>query len=182
MHLRTKPAAIATAVCPASTARSKDLVARGVLQGLTRARRRQPRSLEPLFRTAQLRCDSIFFRSASSLARSSPVGSLGAKSAVSNTWRISISAPGLNGARLTHSIASSLDLTCHSQKPAISSLASVKGPSITVGFPAVNRTRAPFELGWPLAREHHAGLHQLFVELPHLGQHLAIRQCTRFRV
>jgi len=124
----------------------------------------------------------MVFRSASSLARRSPVGSLGAKSAASNTWRISISSPGLNGARLIHSIASSLDLTCQSQKPATSSLDSVKGPSITVGFPAVNRTRAPFELGWPLAREHHAGLHQLFVELPHLGQHLAIRQCTRFRV
>jgi YD repeat-containing protein len=49
---------------------------------------------------------------------------------------------------LTHSIASSIDLTCHSQKPAISSLVSVKGPSITVRFPPENRTRLPFELAW----------------------------------
>src|SRR5216684_2705518 len=72
------------------------------------------------------------------------------KSSASNTWRISISASpswGL-GQRLTHSIASSIDLTCHSQKPAISSLVSVRGPSITVRFPPENRTRLLFELGW----------------------------------
>src|SRR5262249_28311218 len=50
--------------------------------------------------------------------------------------------------RLTHSIASSFDRTCHSQKPASSSLVSEKGPSTTVGFALPeNRTRAPFELG-----------------------------------
>src|SRR5687768_18203266 len=49
--------------------------------------------------------------------------------------RISISAsvPGIGlGQRLTHSMASSFDFTCHSQKPAISSSVSVKGPSMTV--------------------------------------------------
>src|SRR5712692_442016 len=68
------------------------------------------------------------------------------KSSASNTWRISISAPPPNGLRLSHSTASSIDLTCHSQKPAISSLVSVKGPSITVGFSPENRTRLPLEL------------------------------------
>ena len=52
------------------------------------------------------------------------------------------------GQRLTHSIASSFDFTCQSQKPAISSFVSAKGPSITVRFPPENLTRAPFELGW----------------------------------
>src|SRR3954464_3351068 len=52
------------------------------------------------------------------------------------------------GQRLTHSIASSFDFTCQSQKPAISSLVSAKGPSITVRLSPENRTRAPFELGW----------------------------------
>ena len=50
--------------------------------------------------------------------------------------------------RLTHSIASSFDFTSHIQKPAISSFVSANGPSITVGFPPENLTRAPFELGW----------------------------------
>ena len=45
-------------------------------------------------------------------------------------------------------MASSIDLTCHSQKPAISSLASVNGPSITVRLAPENLTRAPFELDW----------------------------------
>src|SRR5439155_7874739 len=65
----------------------------------------------------------------------------------SNTWRISTSVWS-NGARLSHSIASSFDFTCHSQKPAISSFASVKGPSVTMRFAPENLTRAPFELGW----------------------------------
>src|SRR5437868_6321539 len=52
------------------------------------------------------------------------------------------------GQRFTHSIASSLDFTFQSQKPAISSFDSVKGPSITVRFVPENLTRAPFELGW----------------------------------
>src|SRR5882762_7412083 len=88
-------------------------------------------------------------RSCSSCFLSSGVSSE-PKSSASNTWRISISASpswGL-GQRLTHSIASSIDLTCHSQKPAISSLVSVKGPSITVRFPPEKRTRLPFELAW----------------------------------
>src|SRR5439155_6817842 len=68
----------------------------------------------------------------SSCFRISPLGSLGAKSSVSNTWRSSISVPPSNGARLSHSIASSFDFTCQSQKPAISSFVSLNGPSVTV--------------------------------------------------
>src|SRR5262249_24338588 len=50
--------------------------------------------------------------------------------------------------RLTHSIASSSDLTCQSQKPAINSFVSAKGPSMTVRLLPENRTRLPRELGW----------------------------------
>src|SRR4029453_7984035 len=70
------------------------------------------------------------------------------KSSASNTWRISISdSPVGNGLgqRLTHSIASSFDFTCHIQNPAMSSFVSGKGPSITVPFAPLNLTRAPFE-------------------------------------
>src|SRR6266852_4405222 len=76
--------------------------------------------------------------------------SAGPKSHASNTWRISISnsLPWGLGQRLTHSIATSIDFTCHSQKPAISSFVSANGPSITACFPPENRTRLPFELGW----------------------------------
>src|SRR2546426_397083 len=76
-------------------------------------------------------------RRRSSCSRSSGVNSA-PKSSASNTWRISTSVfP--KGARLSHSIASSLDFTCHSQKPAISSFVSVKGPSITVFLPPARR-------------------------------------------
>src|SRR6267143_466971 len=75
-----------------------------------------------------------------------PLGSLGAKSRVSNTCRISTSVSS-KGARLSHSIASSLDFTCQSQTPATSSFVSAKGPSTTVCLPLPNLTRAPFELG-----------------------------------
>src|SRR5581483_6784900 len=51
------------------------------------------------------------------------------------------------GQRFTHSIASSFDFTCQIQKPAISSLVSANGPSITVRLFPENLTRAPFELG-----------------------------------
>ena len=60
---------------------------------------------------------------------------------------ISTSVPS-NGARLSHSTASSIDLTCQSQNPATSSFASVKGPSMTVRFAPENRTRFAFEVGW----------------------------------
>src|SRR5207244_550886 len=57
--------------------------------------------------------------------------------------------PGIGlGQRLTHSIASSFDFTWISQKPAISSFVSVKGPSVTVRSSPENLTRAPLELGW----------------------------------
>src|SRR5205823_9282663 len=91
---------------------------------------------------------AICARRRSSCSLSSGVNSA-PKSSASNTWRISISESsriGL-GQRLTHSIASCFDFTCQIQKPAISSLVSVKGPSITVRFAPENLTRAPFELG-----------------------------------
>src|SRR5262249_9020443 len=65
----------------------------------------------------------------------------------SYTWRISTSVPPPNGARLSHSIASSFDFTRHSQKPAISSFVSANGPSVTVRWLPSNFTRAPLELG-----------------------------------
>src|SRR5450631_672176 len=43
-------------------------------------------------------------------------------------------------------MASSRDFTWMTQYPAISSLDSAKGPSVTVRFPPENLTRAPFEL------------------------------------
>src|SRR5437868_1325614 len=72
----------------------------------------------------------------------------GAQFPPSNIWRISFSpSPATSMKRRLHSIASSFDLTSKSAKPAISSLVSVKGPSVTVNFPPEYRTRAPFELG-----------------------------------
>ena len=69
------------------------------------------------------------------------------KSSASDTRRISIvSLPLRKGERRIHSTASSIDFTCHSQKPAISSLVSVNGPSMTVLLPPPNCTRTPREL------------------------------------
>src|SRR5262245_24551072 len=92
---------------------------------------------------------SAWARMRSSWALNSGVNSA-PKSSASNIWRISTSVSSLwgLGQRLTHSIASSLDFTCHSQKPAISSLVSAKGPSITLRLLPENLTRAPLELGW----------------------------------
>src|SRR5690606_26620096 len=66
-------------------------------------------------------------RRRSSCSRSSGV-SASPKSSASNTGRSSTSAPPSKGARLSHSTASSIDFTCHSQKPAMSSLVSANGP------------------------------------------------------
>ena len=73
----------------------------------------------------------------------------GPKSSASNTGRISISlSSGIGfGQRRTHSIASSIERTCHSQKPATSSWVSVNGPSVTVRVLPEKRTRTPRELG-----------------------------------
>src|SRR3984893_10799983 len=90
-------------------------------------------------------CNSA--RRACSRAASSGGRTSAGKSPASYTCRISTSAPPSNGARLSHSTASSMDFTCHSQKPAMSSLVSVKGPSVTVRFCPENLTRLPFELG-----------------------------------
>src|SRR5947208_11376591 len=85
-------------------------------------------------------------RCCASCARSSGVR-FAPKSSASNTRRISISSlPFWNGERRIHSMASSMDFTCHSQKPAISSLVSVKGPSITRLLPPPNLTRPPLAL------------------------------------
>ena len=124
---------------------------------------------------------AIWARSRSSCSRSSGVNA-SPKSSASNTWRISISdSPAIGlGQRFTHSIASSFDFTWISQKPAISSLVSANGPSMTVrllpGEPDAGALRAGLQ---PLAREHHAGLHQLLVELAHLGEQLLARQDAR---
>jgi hypothetical protein len=69
------------------------------------------------------------------------------KSSASNTWRSSTSVSPPKGARLSHSIASSLDFTCQIQNPATSSFVSENGPSMTVRFFPEKRTRTPFELG-----------------------------------
>src|SRR5437016_7941731 len=58
-----------------------------------------------------------------------------------------MTSPAAKGTRLAHSIASSFDFTWIIQNPAISSF-SWNGPSVTVGAPRENLTRAPFELGW----------------------------------
>jgi len=100
-------------------------------------------ALEPCVRAQRA---SIWLRRRCSCSRSSGVSSA-PKSSASNTCRISTSAS-WNGARLSHSIASSFDFTCQSQKPATSSLVSANGPSITVRLPPENCTRDPFELGW----------------------------------
>ena len=66
-------------------------------------------------------------------------------------------------------MASSIDLTCQSQKPAISSLVSVNGPSITVRDGSREPDPLAFRAGLEsFAGEHHAGLDQFFVELSHL--------------
>src|SRR5256885_1027707 len=91
-------------------------------------------------------CFSICWRMRSSCSLSSGVNSA-PKSSASNTWGISISVPPSNGARFNHSTASSIERTCHSQKPAISSFDSVNGPSITVRVVPENFTRLPLELG-----------------------------------
>src|SRR5688572_30779812 len=86
------------------------------------------------------------------------------------------SSPGMgSGQRRTHASASSMDLTCHSQKPAMSSLVSAKGPSIT--------RRSPFRADHALALrarlkavagQQHPGLHQLVVAPAHLLEELGI--------
>ena len=85
------------------------------------------------------------------------------------TCRISISeSPGIGfEQRLTRSIASSFEFTCHSQNPAMNSFVSANGPSITVRFFPEKRTRAPFELGCkPSPASMHSGLHEFAVEFP----------------
>src|SRR5207244_5468903 len=69
-----------------------------------------------------------------------------AKAAVSCIWRISLSpSPAILRKRSVNATASAFDLTSMIAKPAISSLLSVKGPSVSVIFPLDRRTRAQVE-------------------------------------
>jgi len=64
-----------------------------------------------------------------------------------------------------------MERTCQSQKPAISSLVSAKGPSITVRFEPEKRTRLPLETGLEtFGGEQDAGLDQLLIEFSHFGE------------
>ena len=122
----------------------------------------------------------ICSRIASSWRRSSGVNSA-PKSSASKTGRISISVLAVErvGQRFTHSTASSIDFTFHSQKPAMSSLVSANGPSMTVRLPPENRTRLPFDARvQALAGQHDAGLHQLLVVLAHRRQQLLVSGIT----
>ena len=83
------------------------------------------------------------------MARSSGVNSA-PKSSASKIGRISMSdslSMGF-GQRFTHSTASSIERTCQSQYPAMSSFVSAKGPSITVRLSPLKCTRLPLLLGW----------------------------------
>ena len=125
-------------------------------------------------------------RSSSSFARSSGVNS-SPKSSASKKGRISISdsSPGIgSGQRFTHSTASSIDFTFQIQKPAMSSLVSANGPSMTVRLPPAGEAH-PLALRARLqavARLHDAGFHQLLVELHHVGEQLLRRHHARFAV
>src|SRR5216117_4082310 len=72
----------------------------------------------------------------------------GGKSDISCTWRTSMTSPSPAGQRDAHWTASAFDFTWISQYPPITSLASAKGPSVTLGFPRENETRVPIEGGW----------------------------------
>src|SRR6202140_3380941 len=52
------------------------------------------------------------------------------------------------GHRFAQAMASSRDFTSIIQYPPITSFASVKGPSVTLGLPPAKVTRAPIEGGW----------------------------------
>jgi hypothetical protein len=103
------------------------------------------------------------------------------KSSASKIGRISISVPPSNGAFFNHATASSMFLTFHSQKPAMSSLVSANGPSITVRWFPENRTRLPLELGCSPRRPASPGLHEFFVVLAHVAQELLARHLAGFR-
>ena len=59
-----------------------------------------------------------------------------------------MTSPSPAGQRDAHWTASAFDFTWISQYPPITSLASAKGPSVTLGFPRENETRVPIEGGW----------------------------------
>jgi hypothetical protein len=73
------------------------------------------------------------------------------------------------GIRRTHSTASSIDLTCQIQNPAMSSFVSANGPSMTVRCDPEKRTRFAFHRRMkPVAREHNPRFHEFLVEGAHL--------------
>ena len=92
-------------------------------------------------------CAATWARSRCSCSSSSGV-SASPKSSFSNTRRSSSTlSPGIGlGQRFAHSTASSIDRTCHNQKPATSSFASANGPSVTVRLSPEKCTRLPVEL------------------------------------
>ena len=108
----------------------------------------------------------------------------GPKSSASNTWRISISAsaPSRIGAALDP--FDRLFLRLHLPQPEAGDqlLGLGEGPvdhgPLVAGELDARALRARME---PLAREQDAGLCQLFVVLPHLGQKLLVRKTLRPR-
>src|SRR5215469_1993061 len=97
------------------------------------------------FLPASFLASSFCFSSAGPVRKSS--GSKNCRTSISQSW------PSCGaGARLAHSIASSLDFTLMIQYPPISSLVSGKGPSTTVVFPLENFTRVPLDVGFKPAR------------------------------
>jgi hypothetical protein len=85
------------------------------------------------------------------------------------------------GERLTHSMASSRDLTCKIQKPATSSLVSVKGTVDDGTRLAGEFDTCAFGAGMEaIEGEQDASLDELFVELAHVGHELRIGEGAFF--
>src|SRR5215831_17899227 len=85
----------------------------------------------------------------------------------SQSWRSSHSpSPTRLRKFLANSIASCFEFAFRMAKPPTTSLASVKGPSVTVRLSPERQTRAPSEVGiTALAREQEPGPHTLFGQL-----------------
>jgi hypothetical protein len=85
---------------------------------------------------------------------------------------------------LTHSTASSIEFTFQIQKPAMSSLVSANGPSVTVRFVPEKWTPLA-HANWPAASSPAnitPAFHQFLVELAHFLHDLRIRGRARFRL
>src|SRR5690606_6222524 len=93
---------------------------------------------------------SFRLASSSSFCRCFSRPSLGSKSSrpkMGRSSRCTLPLASSFGHFLAHSIASCMVLTSIKVYPAISSLVSAKGPSITMGSPLLNSMRAPNSLG-----------------------------------